>query len=59
VPRADAPHGLADAVRDALGAALAAAGVIGVAVDARTVDEIPREPGGAAKLKQIKVGQGT
>jgi phenylacetate-CoA ligase len=45
-------------VRAALASVLDDAGVVGIRVDARAVDAIPREPGGGAKLKQVKRGRG-
>jgi phenylacetate-CoA ligase len=45
-------------VRDALAGVLRAAGVTNVGVTARAVDSIAREPGGAAKLRQLKLTGG-
>lgn len=58
IARDGAPATLADQVRDALRAAIAEGGARGVHVEARRVSSIEREPGGAAKLKQVKVRKG-
>jgi len=55
VPRAGAPREVVDRVRAALATVLDEAGAAGVRVEARAVDAIAREPGGAAKLKQVKL----
>jgi phenylacetate-CoA ligase len=58
VLRSGAEPGTAEAVRAGLERVLRAAGAVGVSIEARVVPEIAREPGGAAKLKQVKVTAG-
>jgi phenylacetate-coenzyme A ligase PaaK-like adenylate-forming protein len=55
VPGSHAGAGLVERVRSAITSALEDAGVDGVGVDARAVGAIAREPGGAAKTKQLKL----
>jgi phenylacetate-CoA ligase len=57
VPRAGAQGEVVDRVRAAVAAVLDDAGVAGIRVEARAVDAIAREPGGAAKLKQVKLAR--
>jgi phenylacetate-coenzyme A ligase PaaK-like adenylate-forming protein len=55
VPRPGAAGDLDNRVREATAAVLKEAGVTRVFAEAKVVDSIPREPGGAAKLKQLKL----
>jgi phenylacetate-CoA ligase len=55
VLRPDADRGLPERVRSSLATVLQEAGAGGVDVVASAVEEIPREPGGGAKLKQLRL----
>jgi phenylacetate-coenzyme A ligase PaaK-like adenylate-forming protein len=55
VPRSGASGELAGRVRAELASVLEEAGVAGIRVETHAVEEIAREPGGAAKLKQLKL----